>query len=704
MVSGVKPVQVQNRSGLALWSLLVVWLLLANGTMTPNLRPEALRAAESAPAAALEWAIEIDSVRCPLFSPQRSGGVTLSEAKPSCLSGLPILSEPIDPAGQLWRASFASQVQAADWVVRLLARPGIRSVEPAVQLRYAWTPQDPLLVQQQWLTVTSFPAAWDDTVGRHDVVVAVIDSGVAAIHPDLAEKLLPGYDFLRRDNDPDDEVGHGTAVAGIIAAAGSNGIGIAGGAMGVQILPLKVGDQSGTSSLLIAEAIYSAVERGASVINLSLGADTPSGTLERAIQEAYQRGVVIVAAAGNTPDSVTYPASYPEVISVGGATADGRRLASFSSRLTRVDLIAPAEDVLTTSWDGQDPGWEPRTGTSFAAPVVTAAVALVRSVAPDASVEWIRQVLRETAQPLDPPGQPGSGGGLLSAGGAVQQAVIRRFAQTWQRADYPVAIGQVERSWIWGPSAFAVTREAYIETRSGTRAVGYFDKARLELTNPDRPPQDPWSVTSGLLARELITGSLQVGDSQFVAMAPATVPVAGDPDDTNGPTYATLAALLAAPPLGADQPIIQRIDRSGLLTEDPNLARYDVRAGPLITETGHRVASVFWDWLQMRGIVYEQGNIQESWLFWPPFAVTGYPITEAYWARVKVRGQQRDVLIQCFERRCLTYTPENPVSWQVELGNVGQHYYRWRYATAPPLSSPANDPVRIAPVDGDGRG
>ncbi|WP_448574539.1 S8 family peptidase [Thermomicrobium sp.] len=645
------------------------------------------------PPGPVEWGVAVEPGRCAILRQPL--------LKPRCLADLPARLEPIDPDGQWWRLRFDQPATAADWIVRLLGRPGVAGLEPAVRLFYQWTPADPLVAQQEWLTVVGFLAAWDDTIGRAEVAVAVIDSGVAASHPDLAGKLLPGYDYLRRDADPDDEVGHGTAVAGIIAAA-ADGRGMVGGAPGIKIVPLKVGDQIGASSLSIAEAVYGAIERGVQVINLSLGADTPSGALERAIEQAYARGIVVVAAAGNTPDSVTFPASYPEVIAVGGATADGKRLASFTSRLTRVDLIAPAENVLTTTWDGQESSWDRRTGTSFAAPMVSATAALVRSIAPDSSVEWVRQTLRETASPLDPPGQPGAGSGLLSARGAVDRAVLRRFAQTWQRADLPVAAGQAQRSWLWGPAAFAVTREPYEEARAGTRAVAYFDKARLELTDPDRPPSDPWAVTSGLLARELISGMEQVGDRRFVPRAPASIPVAGDPDDRLGPTYATLAAVLALPPLEQGELITQTIDRSGQIGNEPRLADYGVRAGPLVPETSHRVASVFWEFLQRRDIVYADGAFRSDQLFWPLFAVTGFPITEAYWTRAKVGGVERDVLVQCFERRCLTYTPDNPPGWRVELGNVGQHYYRWRYGSLPDRP-PASDPAAMAPVDGSGR-
>jgi len=161
--------------------------------------------------------------------------------------------------------------------------------------------------------------------------------------------------------------------------------------------------------------------------------------------------------------------------------------------------------------------------------------------------------------------------------------------------------------------------------------------------------------------------------------------------------------VLGAPPSGEGETIVQTIDRAGRIGSDERLAQYDVRAGPLVPETGHRIASVFWDFLQQEDVVYEAGGFTTDRLFWPLFAVTGFPITEAYWTRAKVGGVERDVLVQCFERRCLTYTPDNPPGWRVELGNVGQHYYRWRYGTVP-TGPVTNDPVALAPVDGSRRG
>ncbi len=661
-------------------TLLLVLLLF--GSLLPAPRASAGEQGNSARATATGWIVWVE--------PGALGDPGLRQA----LAGLE--TRPIAPDGDQIAIEFADARQAADRVARLLGQPEIRYLEPEVRYFFQYEPNDELFAQQSWATVTHLPEAWDLTTGRNDLVVAVIDSGIYADHPDLAGKVLPGYDYLRRDPDPDDEVGHGTAVAGIIAAQADNAQGIAGAAASVMLLPLKVGDASGASSATIAEAIYAAVEQGADVINLSLGADTPSATLERAIDYAYEQRVVVVAAAGNKRDAVTFPASYAKTISVGGTAADGTALADFSSRITRVDLVAPAVDNLTTSWDGTDAGWRAVSGTSFSAPIVSGTVALMRSVQPLLTVEQTRSLLTRTARPLDPMGQPGAGAGLLDAGAAVRRALLPSLARMWQVADRPVSEGVAQRTWLWGPYAFSVRTEPYTEAPQGVRLVAYYDKTRMEVTKPEASQDSPWYVTNGLLVRELITGQVQVGDTTFVSAAPAQIPVAGDPNDTLGPTYASFASLLAVPPPEAEAVIVQTIDRSGQVGVDERFAGYGVVTGPLILETHHRVASVFWEYLNSRGVLYQGGEYVTGPLFAPAFYATGFPITEAYWTRATVAREVRDVLVQCFERRCLTYTPANPPGWQVEMGNVGQHYYRWRYGEPPHEPAP-DDPMAVLP-------
>jgi hypothetical protein len=255
------------------------------------------------------------------------------------------------------------------------------------------------------------------------------------------------------------------------------------------------------------------------------------------------------------------------------------------------------------------------------------------------------------------------------------------FYRTWGRTDKPVSDLDVTRTWMWGPESFTGSiEEPYLESAM-TRAVRYYDKSRMEITYPDGDPTSTWFVTNGLLVMELVTGQLQVGDAAFDAREPAQVNVAGDANDTDGPTYATIATLRARPPLADGSPVAQRIDRAGTVTNDPTLAQYGVTAAQRVTVPGidHQVASVFWEFMNSSGRVWIDGVMQDEALFENPYYATGYPIAEAYWARVRVGGVAQDVLMQCFERRCLTYTPGNPDGWKVEAGNVGRHYYEWRY-------------------------
>ena len=286
------------------------------------------------------------------------------------------------------------------------------------------------------------------------------------------------------------------------------------------------------------------------------------------------------------------------------------------------------------------------------------------------------------------------------------------FERTWARTDKPVADGEVDRTWMWGPEAnTGVIPEQYAESPDGERQVQYFDKSRMEITNPNAVDDGVWYVTNGLLVNELISGRVQIGDALFQVREPAgDINVAGDPDDPNGPTYATFGAVLDRPPLADGAAITQRLARDGTITDDPALATQGVTAAyrVQVVDIDHQVASVFWEFMTSQGTVYEDGAFVEDVLFQNAFYATGYPVAEAYWAAVKLEGTVQDVLIQCFERRCLTYTPGNDPGWQVEAGNVGQHYYSWRYpdiltptptgtptgtATSTVTSTPTNTPT-----------
>jgi sugar lactone lactonase YvrE len=260
------------------------------------------------------------------------------------------------------------------------------------------------------------------------------------------------------------------------------------------------------------------------------------------------------------------------------------------------------------------------------------------------------------------------------------------FQRSWARTDQPVSTGQVSRTWMWGPDAFTnELQEPYSESPNGQRSVQYFDKARMEITQPtDGDPGSIWYVTNGLLVVELISGKMQLGDATFSQRTPAAVNVAGDADDTSGPTYASFKAVLNAQPLPVGTPgtpyaIPQSINRNGTVTEASHWADYAIKTAYLDEITNHTIAAPFWSFMNSSGLVWDGTAYVEALLFENPYFATGRPITEAYWANVKVAGSYQDVLMQCFERRCLTYNPANAPEWRVEAGNVGRHYYAWRY-------------------------
>jgi hypothetical protein len=292
--------------------------------------------------------------------------------------------------------------------------------------------------------------------------------------------------------------------------------------------------------------------------------------------------------------------------------------------------------------------------------------------------------------------------GLVAATRPSQAtAELDAFQRTWMRTDRPVAESVVNRTWMWGPQDTGVEKtESYAEAPDGERTVLYFDKSRMEITHPAGDEDSIWYVTNGLLVVELVTGEMQTGDERFQPRQPARVNVAGDADDTNGPTYASFASVLDRTRPPSATAIVDVIRRDGSTGVDDSFAQWSVADEVYVEETDHWIAAPFWAFMNARGTVWDAStsSYMEAPLFINPFYATGYPIADAYWATVKVDGTQRAVLMQCFERRCLTYTPDNPDGWKVEAGNVGQHYYRWRYGDGDGATPTATATAPIEPT------
>jgi subtilisin family serine protease len=274
--------------------------------------------------------------------------------------------------------SLASQLAA------MRANPRVEYAEPNYHGHFTdapsavAVPNDPGYNSQWWLDAVGARQSWAVATGQ-GISVAVIDSGVDLTHPDLVRSLRSdGYNFGDGNATPQDALGHGTFVAGIVAAQRNNGLAGSGLAPDARILPIKInpGKKNDFSTEAVQQAIDYAVEKRAQVINFSFAftpGDAPQ-TVKDALQRAFQAGIVVIAASGNESQAVSFPANYPGVIAVAGSNQDGS-LASFSNLGPEVILAAPATGMQSTLLGG---GFGINgQGTSYAAPVVAATIALL---------------------------------------------------------------------------------------------------------------------------------------------------------------------------------------------------------------------------------------------------------------------------------------------------------------------------------------
>ncbi|HUR77207.1 MAG TPA: S8 family serine peptidase [Acidimicrobiales bacterium] len=344
-------------------------------------------------------------------------------------------------------------VSAADLGVVRRAISGVRGVtyvEDNGVKRALAVPNDSRYAEQYGPAMMGFPTAWGQAgYGSSSVVVSLIDSGIRRTHQDFAGgRVRQGRDYVSGDNDPDDRCGHGTHTSGTVGATTNNATGVAGMSQAT-ILPMKALDLIGgllsvqcTGSVAnISQAIMDSADQGAKVISMSIGGGA-STTEENAVNYAWNRGVLLVAAAGNdgSANSVDYPAAYPNVIAVAALTSAKTR-ASYSDAGPQVDVAAPGSGVLST-YNSSDTAYSKLDGTSMATPHVAGALALVLSCAPGGTTpSAVRDALYATAEDLGTAGRDDIyGNGLARAdrlvaqvcggGGAGNQAPTAAFTSS----------------------------------------------------------------------------------------------------------------------------------------------------------------------------------------------------------------------------------------------------------------------------------
>lgn len=354
-----------------------------------------------------------------------------------------------------FKVHYESETSVETAVERLTNVDGVEYAEPNRYRETFVIPNDPSFPNQWGLTKINCPAAWDRTTGSANVVVAVIDTGIDLDHPELAALLVqgsdmvdlgpnptppPGFhfegDFVGRDNDPQDEVGHGTHVAGTIACASNNAVGVAGVTWNCRLMPVRVlarivnntnaNDVRGVGSAAdIAAGIRYAVDHGARVLSMSLGGSVDTQVERDAVAYAIAQGAVVVAAMGNGGPQAgpSYPGAYPDVVAVGAIDQSDHR-AAFSQTGAWIDVVAPGVGVLSTVWDN---GYATMSGTSMATPHVSGVAALILSCNSNLTGAQAADIIRQTARPLrdnpaDPVPNDNYGYGCVDAKAAIDRA------------------------------------------------------------------------------------------------------------------------------------------------------------------------------------------------------------------------------------------------------------------------------------------
>lgn len=511
----------------------------------------------------------------------------------------------------------------------LKTSPGVRYVEPNAGVS---APPSPAGLSDQntppgdWgLRQVGAESAWQLADGA-GVTVAVLDSGVRTDQPDLAGRLLPGWNAIANNGDTNDDSGHGTYVAGIIA--GVAGGGVTGIAPGVKILPVKILDSQddGSTANLVAGINY-AVSHGAQVINISADGYTDAEALQDALANAEAHNVVVVAAAGNSgKEDYSYPAASASTVLAVSASDVNDHVASFSSSGPYIDLAAPGVDVRSSWWSKQGgDGYTTASGTSAAAPFVAGAAALVLSAHPGLSAIDVREILEESAVDIGPAGiDAGSGHGRLDAAAATRLAAPVANASQ----------GTISLNGSGTSASLSLTGKGFQPNAALHLWVTASDGSSRVIRGVQADGSGSLNANLGLLD-SFLEGTLSAEAVDYLGDA----------------VSATYTVSLSAGDNPAFAPIAP-VANSASVTYFP--------------QTGHSLRNGFKAFWQANG----------------GLAIFGYPISEEF---IETSASGQKLTVQYFERYRFEYHPEFAGTGQaVQLSRLGADLAPQTFPTAPP--------------------
>ena len=422
-----------------------------------------------------------------------------------------------------------SKGKEKDATDKLSRHPHVKFAEVDTLIAPGAIADDPNFANAWHLSRIGATTAWDQTMGA-GITIAILDTGIDASHPDLAPQLVPGWNFYDNNGNTSDIHGHGTAVAGIAAAASNNGIGVASVAGRARIMPVRISDPSGYAYWsTVAQGITWAADNGARVANISYQGAAASGAIQNAASYMRSRGGVVFVASGNTGGSDgTAPSN---VLMVVSATDSSDALAGFSTYGNFVGISAPGVGIWTTTTGG---GYGAVSGTSAATPVVAGTAALVLSARPSLSPSQVDSTLKSTATDLGAGGtDPYFGSGRVNAGAAVQSAAGSSGTQDTSAPS--VSITSPTGGTVSGTTTVSVNASDNV----GVTRVDFRVNGTTVASDSSAPHQFNWNsatVADGAASLTAVAYDA-AGNSRTSAAVNVTVSnVVSPPSDTTAPT------------------------------------------------------------------------------------------------------------------------------------------------------------------------